>query len=64
MVAKRDLSPWWVWDEIQRVKVARPVAIGLGLATVGLAGMPDLSAWAAVVSLPLVVGGRASPTRC
>ena len=60
------LARWWqseiyhpggFGDEIQRVKVARPVAIGLGLATVGLAGMPDLSAWAAVVSLPLVVGG-------
>ena len=60
------LARWWqseiyhpggFGDEIQRVKLARPVAIGLGLATVGLAGMPDLSAWAAVVSLPLVVGG-------
>ena len=60
------LARWWqseiyhpggFGDEIQRVRLARPVAIGLGLATVGLAGMPEFSAWAAVVSLPLVVGG-------
>lgn len=65
-IATLMLARWWqseiyhpggFGDEIQRVKLARPVAIGLGLATVGLAGMPDLSAWAAVVSLPLVVGG-------
>ena len=44
-------------DEIQRVRLARPMAIGLGLATLGLAGVPDLRVWAAVVSLPLVIGG-------
>ena len=60
------LARWWqseiyhpggFGDEVQRVRLARPLAIGLGLASLGLAGMPDLSAWAAVASLPLVFGG-------
>ena len=60
------LARWWqseiyhpggFGDEVQRVRLARPVAIGLGLASLGLAGMPDLRAWAALASLPLVVGG-------